>query len=238
MATPAVPDPRADPGPAGAGLMARYASPAGAAAYAAKYDRSWLRRRSARREARLLLAALDRAGARGLVLDVPCGAGRMSEALLARGDRVVGADLSGEMTAQATRRCAADVEAGRATFVRASVTATPFEAGRFDAVTCWRLLHHVVERRDRVRILDELRRVSKGPVVVSFADAGTLRARLQRLRGRRRRCVCLTAAELDAEAREAGLLLLWSARLASAFSLLAVALLGAASPDSAPPGSG
>jgi SAM-dependent methyltransferase len=205
--------------------MARYASPAGARAYATKYERSWLRRRSARREARLLLAALDRSGAHGAVLDVPCGAGRMTEALLARGDRVTGADLSAEMTAEAARRCATAAREGRADFVRSSATALPFEDRRFDAVVCWRLLHHLVSREDRVRVLAEAARVSRGPVVVSFADAGTLRARLQRLRGRRRRCALLTAASLDAEAREAGLSVAWTARLATAFSLQAAALL-------------
>jgi SAM-dependent methyltransferase len=219
------PDPRADPGPAGAGLMARYASEAGAKAYARKYERSWMRRRSARREAALVREALSRAGARGEVLDVPCGAGRMVATLVDRGDRVVGADLSPEMLGLAARLHAGAVADGRASFVRANATSLPFPGGRFDAVVCWRLLHHVTDRAARVAILAEAARVSRGPVVISYGDATTLKARLHRLRGRRRRCVLETPAELGAEAGEAGLRVAWTGRLSSPFSLLAGALL-------------
>ena len=70
-----------------------------------------------------------------------------------------------------------------------------------------------------------LARVSRSAVVVSFADAGTWKARSERRRGRSRRCTMLERDELFAEAGAAGLRGVEARRLASAFSLLAGALL-------------
>ena len=80
----------------GHGLEQRYGSPAGAAAYRTKYDGSWARRWSARREAALLRWALATAGTEGVALDAPCGAGRMTPVLLERAHRVTAVDLSME----------------------------------------------------------------------------------------------------------------------------------------------
>src|SRR5947207_15757250 len=95
----------------GPGLEQRYGSPEGAAAYRAKYERSWLRRLSARREALLLRWALERAGTEGVVLDVPCGAGRMVPVLLEHGRRVTAVDPSAAMLDEAKASLADDIAA-------------------------------------------------------------------------------------------------------------------------------
>lgn len=209
----------------GRGLEQRYGSPAGAAAYRTKYDGSWLRRWSGRREAGLLRWALTAAGTDGVALDAPCGAGRMTRVLLERARRVTALDLSPAMLAEARAALAEPVADGHVLLGAGSVDDLPFDAGAFDTAVCWRLLHHVTERAARVRILANLARVARRAVVVTFADAGTVKARLQRWRGRDRRCVKRSAAELADEAREAGLDLVATRRLASVFSLLAVAVL-------------
>lgn len=95
-------------------------------------------------------------------LDAPCGAGRMSGALPGP---VVQVDRDPAMVA------ACDPGHRRAC---ASVHQLPFADGVFAGALCHRLLQHIptaVERRD---ILGELARVTDGPIVVSFFDAGSL----------------------------------------------------------------
>jgi 2-polyprenyl-3-methyl-5-hydroxy-6-metoxy-1,4-benzoquinol methylase len=122
--------------------------------------------RREQREARCLRRALSGLGAGSVVLDLPCGAGRMFEALASTGARVVGADASESMVERA--RGAADREP-RVREVRVeNVFATSFADRAFDAVVCNRLLHHFSQREDRRAALAELARISRGPVVFSF----------------------------------------------------------------------
>jgi ubiquinone/menaquinone biosynthesis C-methylase UbiE len=200
-------------------------SEAGAAAYSRKYERTAVRRFSNRRELRLAARALDAFGRCREVLDVPCGAGRLTPLLLERADRVACVDVSPAMLAHAEAALARPVASGRATLRRGTVGALPFPDGSFDVAVCWRLLHHLTDRSVRVRALSELRRVSRRGVVVSFADADTLKAKLRAWRRRPRRSVALRPAELAAEAKEAGLALASHARLSSPFSHLAAAVL-------------
>src|SRR5262249_54908721 len=159
---------------------------------------------SSRRERALLDRALRDAGAAGEALDVPCAAGRMVPVILGRARRVVAADVSVAMVEVAREALAAPIAGGRVEAVRADAEALPLGDRPFDVAVCWRRLHHLTERAARVRVLSELRRVSRGAVVVTFSDAGTIRARLQRLRGRSRRTVALAREALSAEAADAG----------------------------------
>jgi SAM-dependent methyltransferase len=206
-------------------LNARYGSEAGAEAYASKYEGSLLRRWSSRRERRLVARLVREAGAHGEVLDVPCAAGRMVPTLVSLGARVTAVDASPAMVEVARRALRPRTEAGTASVLSGDARRLPFADRSFDVVVCWRLLHHLVERSERLAVLAEVARVSRGAVVASFADPTTLRARLQRLRGRRRRCAFLAPEELAAEASEAGLDVVSTTRLASAFSHLSGALL-------------
>lgn len=70
-----------------------------------------------------------------------------------------------------------------------SLHALPFGDGAFAGVACMRLLQHIATPVERIDILGELGRVSRGPVLVSFFDAGSLqhlRRRMRGLRGKRR----------------------------------------------------
>jgi ubiquinone/menaquinone biosynthesis C-methylase UbiE len=92
-------------------------------------------------------------------LDLPSGPGRMSGLLPGP---VVRADRDPEMLA-----------AGGTQWPRvcASALALPFADRAFAGVLCLRLLHHVPGSRERTRMLGELARVCRGPVIVSFFDA-------------------------------------------------------------------
>lgn len=206
-------------------LTARYASPEGAAAYRVKYDQSLARRWSNRRELRAVAAALERAGTRGRVLDCPCGAGRLTPTLLARAEHVSAVDLSPAMVAQARDALRREAEAGRVDFAVASADRLPFADAAFDTVVCHRLLHHLADPAQRAAVWRELARVAARRVIASFSDASTWKARLQGLRGVRRRRTILHPAALAAEAAAHGLRMEGAPqRLSSVFSLVAVAV--------------
>jgi hypothetical protein len=132
--------------------------------------------RTDRRERRALLRLL-RGCATGPEpwLDVPSGAGRMSGLLPGP---VVQVDRDPQMVRA--------IERPGILRVCASVHALPFADGSFAGALCHRLLHHVPHADERVRILRELRRVTAGPILLSFFHAGSLQ-HARRLLARRLR---------------------------------------------------
>lgn len=134
--------------------------------------------RTDQRERKAILRLLqDATVPDGLWLDAPCGAGRLSREV--PGEAVL-VDRDPNMVV------AADTHARRAC---ASVHALPFGDDTFAGVLCMRLLQHIATPVERITVLRELARVSRGPVVVSFFDACSLqhlRRRLRPLFGKRR----------------------------------------------------
>jgi SAM-dependent methyltransferase len=184
----------------GAGVEGKWAGTRAAEHYARGRFRST---RAAARDPRLVAALLRRhhAPAAGLLLDAPCGAGRLGRALATSG-RAVGLDANRPMLE------AARDEAGLTRLVEGSVMALPFAEAAFDVVVCCRLLHHLRERAELERAVRELVRVSRRLVVVSFWDAASwpaLRVRLglKRSEGTRGR-VAAPRAELAALFAAAG----------------------------------
>ena len=147
--------------------------------YALRYrDRRWVNGsgagidRGERRALRSLLRAADFGPAPWL--DAPSDAGRLSVGLPGP---VVQLDRDPEMV-----RAAGDQHARAC----ASVHALPFVESTFAGVLCMRLLQHIATPVERIDILRELARVSRGPVLVSFFDARSLQHLRRRLRGKRR----------------------------------------------------
>jgi SAM-dependent methyltransferase len=159
---------------------ARYFTEEGAKAYAAQYRKGFLRRLSARREAACLRRALSAAGASGVLLDLPCGAGRFREILSGFAGAYLAADLSLPMLA-ATRRAAAP----GAPFLglRTDARSVGLKSLSVDGAVAVRLIHHFPDARDRRRILAELARVSRRFLVVTFLDRDAWKQRLRRRAG-------------------------------------------------------
>lgn len=113
----------------------------------------------------------------GAWLDVPAGAGRLTGLLPA-------GSLRADRNLAMLRACPPD-----APRICASAHQLPFADGSFDGVLCMRLLHHIHGADERRRILAELARVSRGPVILSFFHAVSLqhlRRKLRRLLGKPR----------------------------------------------------
>lgn len=130
------------------------------------------------RERKALRRLLARASVgSGPWLDAPSGAGRMSAELPGP---VVQVDRDPAMVAAVL---------GAGPRVCASVHALPFADDSFAGALCHRLLQHIPTADERITILRELCRVSRGPIVVSFFDACSLqhlRRRVRRRLGKRR----------------------------------------------------
>ncbi len=125
------------------------------------------------RDPRTIGALLQRHGhAGGPVLDVPCGTGRLKNALEAVGHAHVGVDVSRSMLL-------AGPPGDR---IQASVFQLPFAADSFPAVVACRLLHHLRDPAQLRSAVRELVRVSSGLVVVTFWDSRTLPGWHRRLR--------------------------------------------------------
>ena len=88
------------------------------------------------------------------ILDVGCGAGRVTRAVAERGGQIVGVDIN-EAAIAAARQVAPGVE-----FVRASMTELPMPVGSFDQVWCLRFSFNALPTvAERLDTLGELWRV-------------------------------------------------------------------------------
>lgn len=191
--------------------------------YARKHRRTWLRRLASRRESHLVVRALSEAGARGPLLDSPCGTGRFLPVLSALGPAAA-VDASVPMLTRARGA----FHGNTICFLNAALPRLPFQDRVFGATVCLRFLHHLHDDEDRLASLAELRRVCEGPIVISLFLSGNYQAlrrrRKDRTRGESRRFI-LDRPHLDALAARAGLEVLRSRSLLPGVSALHVVSL-------------
>lgn len=157
--------------------------------YLHKHQDGLLRRLSNRRDQRIARKALEIAGDPGLVLDLPCGAGRFWPLLCERPNRVVlAADNSAAMIATA-RSVQTPALLERVHTFQTSAFAVDLHDSAVDCVFCIRLLHHVEAPQHRRAILREFHRVSRDTAIVSLWVDGNYKAwkrrRLERQRAAR-----------------------------------------------------
>lgn len=152
---------------------------AGAESYATKYDRELHKRVSSYFERRAVLRALARTGVTGgLVLDVPCGAGRLTPLLETAARRLVSVDYSPAMVAIHRRRFG---ERHPEALVGDSFR-LPFRDRAFDVVFSARLSHHIGDEALRLEHLREVMRVSAAWTIVTVFDSRSLKNLLRDVR--------------------------------------------------------
>lgn len=178
--------------------------------YLHKHRSGWVRRLSHQRDEQLARRALALAGDPGLVLDLPCGAGRFWPLLAEKPNRVIiGADNSEAMLTTALKAQPAEV-VKRVQPLHTSAFDIALPDNAVDSIFCMRLLHHIGEPAHRLAILREFERVTRDSVVVSLWVDGNFKAwkrkRLERTRGQKdyQNRFVLPAVTVEEEFRQAG----------------------------------
>jgi len=194
----------------GTAYQAEYERVERAATYNLEYRRQALKRSSTRREYRLLRQHMSVVGRCGVVLDLPCGGGRLTPAFADSARLVIEADIAiGQIH---FGRSQSAVSTPRV-WMTASAFHIPLHDDAVDGTICVRLSHHLPTANERERLLQELLRVSRHFVIVTYFDHHSLKNLLRRLRrpfNRKAPKLTMTTAEVAGLARRAG------ARLVSA----------------------
>ena len=154
--------------------------------YFLKHQDGLARRLSHQRDQQMARRALALAGEPGLVLDLPCGAGRFWPLLAEKQNRVIiGADNSAAMLETA---CASQPPAivERVRPLQTSAFAIDLPDNAVDSIFCMRLFHHIGDPLHRKTILEEFHRVSRDSVILSLWVDGNFKAWRRKKLERRR----------------------------------------------------
>ncbi|WP_137818095.1 class I SAM-dependent methyltransferase [Pseudomonas sp. 2FG] len=144
--------------------------------YLEKHQESGWRKLSHWRDQQLARRALALAGEPGLVLDLPCGAGRFWSLLAEKPNRVIiGADNSADMLQVACAAQPAEV-VKRVRPLPTSAFAIDLPDNAVDSIFCMRLLHHVGDAEHRMTLLRECKRVTRDSLIVSLWVDGNFKA--------------------------------------------------------------
>lgn len=155
--------------------------------YLRKHQDGLSRKLSHRRDEQLARRALELAGEPGLVLDLPCGAGRFWPLLAEKANRVIiGADNSADMLEIACKSQPPEI-VERVRPLQTSAFAIDLPDNAVDSIFSMRLMHHIGEAAHRMTLLKEFHRVTRDSVIVSLWVDGNFKAwrrkKLERRRG-------------------------------------------------------
>lgn len=182
--------------------------------YLHKHQDGLARKLSHWRDERLASKALRRAGEPGLVLDLPCGAGRFWPLLASQPNRaILAADNSTDMVEVAKAAQPAEVVA-RVKAFQTSAFDIDLGDSAVDCVFCMRLIHHLAHSEHRLAMLKEFHRVTRDTLIISLWVDGNLkswrRSKLEARRARQggqdknRNRFVVSKAEIEAEFAQAG----------------------------------
>ncbi|MBK5356409.1 class I SAM-dependent methyltransferase [Pseudomonas sp. TH41] len=168
------------------------------------------RRLSHWRDQQLARKALALVDEPGLVLDLPCGAGRFWPLLAEKSNRaIIGADSSESMVRIAMQAQPAHV-VKRVQPMHTSAFDIALPDNAVDSIFCMSLFHHIGEAEHRLAILREFERVTRDSVVLSLWVDGNFKAwkrkRAEKSRGQEgsQNRFVLPAATVEKEFEQAG----------------------------------
>jgi len=155
-------------------------------------------------EERIIAKALRKYASGTRALDAACGTGRVTLLLQKLGFAVVGCDISASMMNVARRKVNEDSRAP--SFVQADARRLPYRDSSLDIVSCVGLVMHL-DQTPRVEVLRELRRVSRGTVIVQFGCRTTILRLIERITKRKAGNVKYPIDEkrMEADIRDSGL---------------------------------
>ena len=191
---------------------------------AADYDfHRWGSPKRARRNLkhwRCILSALEMTEGVRTVLDLPCGTGRFTGSLASLGYDVIGSDISSEMMKVAVDKQQDEPERALG-FLQADAERLPLRTGSVDCVVSICFMFHI-DPTTRVRILREMRRVSRKWLVIDYRHRYSLRFWMWKLKTKlglvKEPLPRVSRREMEEEFREAGLKVLQIIPVARFFS--------------------
>jgi ubiquinone/menaquinone biosynthesis C-methylase UbiE len=134
---------------------------------------NWFGRWIDSRERLTVTRAMERIAAGSSVLDIPCGTGRITKHLLDLGYKVSGADISQDMMEIAGEKIG--THPNFAGFHQVDAENTKLPAASFDCITSIRLMGHL-PREVKVRVVNEMSRLSRGHLAIAFYVTSPLRS--------------------------------------------------------------
>lgn len=144
--------------------------------YNREYEVRTFKRLSTQRERNLIARLLRPHGRVQHLLELPCGGGRLSPSFAPWTELLVQVDTGWGQLLHANRRPTLDTPR---VLLAASGFHVPFRDASLDGVACVRLSHHLPTGDERRRLLQELLRVARRYVLMTFFDHHSLKNRLR-----------------------------------------------------------
>lgn len=144
--------------------------------YFHKHDSGFWRQFSTWRDRQVARKALALAGNPKTVLDVPCGTGRFWGVLAEMPDRVIHACDNSQDMINAGLKFRKPEVVERIQSFQGSAFDLAVDDEFVESVFCIRLIHHMGEEADRLKLLQELRRVTASTVIISLWVDGNFQA--------------------------------------------------------------
>jgi ubiquinone/menaquinone biosynthesis C-methylase UbiE len=145
--------------------------------YFHKHNSGFWRTLSTWRERQIARKALTLAGDPKIVLDIPCGTGRFWGVLAENSNRIIyAADNSLDMINTGLKLREPEIVSRINKSFQASAFDISLEDNAVDCVLCLRLIHHMGDSDTRIKLLQELCRVTSSSVIISLWVDGNFQA--------------------------------------------------------------
>ncbi len=184
--------------------QAEYQTIERAAAYNHGYQRRVHKRFGTRHEWTLIRRHIAKVGHSRVILELPCGGGRITPAFADATDFLIEADIA---IGQVRYLRATSTVGTPQAWITASAFHIPLRDNSVDGTICIRLAHHLPTAAERERLFRELFRVSKRFVIVTYFDHYSLKNLTRRMRhpfDRKPPKLTMTTERVAELAREAG----------------------------------